>query len=109
MKMSNLHARCLDFYLVHQMSTTDLEYMNHIYIFAENQDSQIPDWLLTLMNKIIMFLGLGHFFKNFLAFRLKKSCSSFNRYDDWFLNLIFFPVYCFVLGNTHINQLFLAC
>ena len=28
MKMSNLYACCLDYYLVHRMSTTNLEYVN---------------------------------------------------------------------------------
>ena len=45
----------------------------------------------------------------FLAFMLKKSCSSFNRFDNWFLNYLFPSILCAVLGTTHINKLFLAC
>ena len=48
MKMSNLYACCLDYYLVHRMSTTNLEYVNpdffhetHVLstFLVENQES----------------------------------------------------------------------
>ena len=79
MKMSNLHACCLDFYLVHHMSTTNFEYVNSDFFTK-------PVFHLHFCRKSgFVDSGLvvdsdeqdNNIFKPwaFLAFRLKKSCS----------------------------------
>ena len=43
MKMSNRHTCCLDFYLVHHMSATNLEYVNPDFFHETRRKSGFVD------------------------------------------------------------------